>query len=36
MVGPEVYFGLLEVWSEFVAYFSEGKMTHCGITAHKD
>jgi len=33
--GEEVYFGLLEVWSEFLAYFSEGRLTHCGFIAQK-
>jgi ubiquinone/menaquinone biosynthesis C-methylase UbiE len=34
-VGAEVYFALLEIWAEFLAYFSEGKLTHCGFIAHK-
>jgi ubiquinone/menaquinone biosynthesis C-methylase UbiE len=34
-VGEEVYFALLEIWSEFLAYFSEGKLTHCGFIARK-
>jgi ubiquinone/menaquinone biosynthesis C-methylase UbiE len=33
--GEEVYLGLLEVWSEFLAYFSEGRLTHCGFIARK-
>jgi len=33
--GEEVYYGLLEVWSEFLAYFSEGRLTHCGFIALK-
>ena len=31
----DVYFALLEIWAEFLAYFSEGKLTHCGIIARK-
>jgi ubiquinone/menaquinone biosynthesis C-methylase UbiE len=34
-VGEEVYFALLEIWAEFLAYFSEGKLTHCGFVAQK-
>jgi SAM-dependent methyltransferase len=34
--GTEVYFALLEIWSEFLACFSEGKLTHCGFIAHKN
>ena len=34
-VGAEVYFALLEIWAEFMAYFSEGKLTHCGFIARK-
>jgi sarcosine/dimethylglycine N-methyltransferase len=34
-VGAEVYCALLEIWAEFLAYFSEGKLTHCGISARK-
>jgi len=34
-VGDEVYFGLLEIWAEFMACFSEGKLTHCGFLARK-
>jgi ubiquinone/menaquinone biosynthesis C-methylase UbiE len=33
--GEEVYFALLEIWAEFLAYFSEGKLTHCGFIAQK-
>lgn len=33
--GEEVYFGLLELWAEFLAYFAEGRMTHCGFIARK-
>ena len=33
--GTEVYFALLEIWAEFLAYFSEGKLTHCGVIARK-
>jgi ubiquinone/menaquinone biosynthesis C-methylase UbiE len=29
--GEEVYFALLEIWAEFLALFSEGKLTHCGF-----
>jgi ubiquinone/menaquinone biosynthesis C-methylase UbiE len=31
----EVYFALLEIWAEFLAYFSEEKLTHCGFVARK-
>jgi ubiquinone/menaquinone biosynthesis C-methylase UbiE len=31
----EVYFGLLELWAEFLACFVEGRMTHCGFIATK-
>jgi ubiquinone/menaquinone biosynthesis C-methylase UbiE len=34
-VGAEVYFALLEIWAEFLAYFSEGRLTHCGFVAQK-
>jgi sarcosine/dimethylglycine N-methyltransferase len=34
-VGSEVYCALLEIWAEFLAYFSEGKLTHCGISARR-
>jgi SAM-dependent methyltransferase len=34
-VGAEVYYALLEIWAEFLAYFSEGKLTHCGFLARK-
>jgi ubiquinone/menaquinone biosynthesis C-methylase UbiE len=34
-VGTEVYYGLLEIWGEFLAHFSEGKLTHCGLIGHK-
>jgi ubiquinone/menaquinone biosynthesis C-methylase UbiE len=33
--GTEIYFALLEIWAEILAYFSEGKLTHCGIIADK-
>jgi hypothetical protein len=33
LAGTELYFGLLEIWAEFLAYFSEGKLTHCGFIA---
>jgi SAM-dependent methyltransferase len=33
--GAEVYYALLEVWAEFLACFSEGKLTHCGFIAQK-
>jgi SAM-dependent methyltransferase len=33
--GAEVYYALLEVWAEFLACFSEGKLTHCGFIARK-
>jgi SAM-dependent methyltransferase len=33
--GAEVYYALLEIWAEFMAYFSEGKLTHCGFIARK-
>jgi ubiquinone/menaquinone biosynthesis C-methylase UbiE len=31
----DVYFALLEIWAEFLAYFSEAKLTHCGFIAEK-
>jgi SAM-dependent methyltransferase len=31
----DVYSALLEVWAEFLAYFYEGKLTHCGFIATK-
>jgi len=31
--GEDVYLGLLELWAEFLAYFGEGRMTHCGFLA---
>jgi ubiquinone/menaquinone biosynthesis C-methylase UbiE len=34
-VGEEVYFAVMEVWAEYLAYFSEGKLTHCGFIAQK-
>ena len=34
-VNGDVYYALLELWAEFLAYFSEGKMTHCGFIARK-
>jgi SAM-dependent methyltransferase len=34
-VGAELYYALLEIWAEFLAYFSEGKLTHCGFLAQK-
>jgi SAM-dependent methyltransferase len=34
-VGDEFYYAILEIWAEFLAYFSEGKMTHCGFIAQK-
>lgn len=34
-VGAEVYFSLLEIWAEFLAYFSEGQLTHCGFMGRK-
>jgi len=33
--GEELYFALLEIWAEFLAYFSEGKLSHCGFVAQK-
>jgi ubiquinone/menaquinone biosynthesis C-methylase UbiE len=33
--GSDVYFALLEIWAEFLAFFSEGKLTHCGFVARK-
>jgi hypothetical protein len=33
--GAETYFALLEIWAEFLAFFSEGKLTHCGFVAQK-
>jgi hypothetical protein len=34
-VGAEAYFAILEIWAEFLAYFSEGKLTHCGFVARR-
>jgi sarcosine/dimethylglycine N-methyltransferase len=34
-VGEEVYYALLEIWAEFLACFSQGTLTHCGIVAQK-
>ena len=34
-VGEEVYFPLLEIWAEFLAYFTEGKLKHLGFIARK-
>ncbi len=34
-VGADIYFGLLEIWAELLAYFFEGKLTHCGFVAQK-
>jgi SAM-dependent methyltransferase len=31
--GDEVYFGLLELWGEFLACFASGRLTHCGFVA---
>jgi ubiquinone/menaquinone biosynthesis C-methylase UbiE len=31
----DVYSALLEIWAEFMAYFSEGRLTHCGFVARK-
>jgi ubiquinone/menaquinone biosynthesis C-methylase UbiE len=33
--GAETYYALLEIWAEFLAHFSEGKLTHCGLIAQK-
>lgn len=33
--GTELYYALLEIWAEFLAYFSEGKLTHCGFIARR-
>jgi ubiquinone/menaquinone biosynthesis C-methylase UbiE len=33
--GTETYYALLEIWAEFLAYFSEGNLTHCGTVARK-
>jgi ubiquinone/menaquinone biosynthesis C-methylase UbiE len=33
--GAELYYALLEIWGEFLAYFSEGRLTHCGFLAEK-
>lgn len=35
-VGPELYFALLELWAEYLAFFSEGKLTHCAFIAQKE
>jgi SAM-dependent methyltransferase len=34
-VGAETYFALLEIWAEFLAFFAEGKLTHCGFIAKR-
>lgn len=34
-VDPELYYALLEIYAEFLAYFSEGQLTHCGFMAQK-
>jgi ubiquinone/menaquinone biosynthesis C-methylase UbiE len=34
-VGAETYSALLEIWAEFLAFFSEGKLTHCGFIAER-
>jgi ubiquinone/menaquinone biosynthesis C-methylase UbiE len=34
-VGEELYFALLEIWAEFLTYFSQGKLTHCGFVGKK-
>lgn len=31
--GEEVYYGLLEIWAEFLALFVSGELTHCGFIA---
>lgn len=31
--GEEVYYGLLELWSEFLAYFTSGRLCHRGFVA---
>jgi SAM-dependent methyltransferase len=33
--GEEVYHGLLELWAEFLACFTDGRLTHCGVIARK-
>jgi ubiquinone/menaquinone biosynthesis C-methylase UbiE len=33
--GAEAYYALVEIWAEFLACFSEGKLTHCGFVARK-
>ena len=33
--GADTYYALLEIWAEFLAYFSEGKLTHCGFVAQR-
>jgi SAM-dependent methyltransferase len=33
--GEEVYYGLLELWAEFLACFAQRRMTHCGFLARK-
>lgn len=35
VAGEEVYRGLLEIWAEFLALFSERRLTHCGFVARK-
>ena len=34
-VGKEVHFPLLEIWAEFAAGFTQGKLTHVGFIAKK-
>jgi SAM-dependent methyltransferase len=34
-VGADVYCPLLEIWAEFLAYFTEGKLKHFGFVARK-
>ena len=31
--GADVYYGLLELWGEFLACFATGRLTHCGFVA---
>jgi hypothetical protein len=35
VAGEEVYYGLLEIWAEFLSHFSQGTLTHCGFIARK-
>lgn len=34
-IGLEAYFEMLAMWTEYLAFFAEGKMTHCCFIARK-